>query len=486
MPNNTILIVDDQLSAREVLRGLLTGQGYNLVFASSGEEALRVAQFMIPDLILLDVMMPGMDGFEVCERIRTDTKLAEVPILLVTALDDRQSRLKGIRSGADDFISKPYDQNELRARVQTIIKLNRYRRLHTERAKFEWVVDKANFGHLVLDEADRIVYANAQARQYLEIPLDIDLPILESFPERAKKYYNCEPQQVWEQWPNLTSTDTPTYLVRPASDQGESLWLHVEQMEMESSADEKYLINLRDVTEDINTRRLMWTFHAQIGHKLRTPVMLISGSLDLLYADGEELSDEHRILISSAYKNALRLQSEIQDVLQYLDASHIAKPTDDLCEILEVSAIVEQLVANLSLKSVNVNIKVDQDHQCTIFLPLSRRALEIILQELLENSQKFHPQQDPVIDLKVSYNDHQVQIIIKDNGASLVPEQLSQIWSPYYQAERYFTGQVQGMGLGLSLVASLVWDVGGKCRAYNRTDKSGLVIELTLPLKEQP
>ena len=136
MPNNTVLIVDDQLSAREVLRGLLTGQGYHLVFAASGEEALRLARQSIPDVILLDVMMPGMDGFEVCRRARSDPQLAEAPILLVTALDDRDSRLKGIQAGADDFISKPFDQHELRARVQTIVKLNRYRRLHTERAKF--------------------------------------------------------------------------------------------------------------------------------------------------------------------------------------------------------------------------------------------------------------------------------------------------------------------------------------------------------------
>jgi len=130
---STILIVDDQLSGREVLRGLLTNQGYELAFASDGEESLAKAIELIPDLILLDVMMPGMDGFEVCERLRADSHLAEIPIILITALDDHDSRLRGIEAGADDFVTKPFNQVELQARVRSITRLNRYRRLLMER-----------------------------------------------------------------------------------------------------------------------------------------------------------------------------------------------------------------------------------------------------------------------------------------------------------------------------------------------------------------
>ena len=73
-------------------------------------------------------------------------------------------------------------------------------------------------------------------------------------------------------------------------------------------------------------------------------------------------------------------------------------------------------------------------------------------------------------------------IKVSDDGIHLMPEQLSQIWLPYYQVEQRFTGEVPGMGLGLAVVSSLVWSVGGGCSAYNRTDKQGLVIEITLPL----
>src|SRR5690349_15563274 len=113
----TILIVDDEPIGRETLAALLHTQGYQLEFASGGAEALSQAAALQPDLILLDVMMPGIDGFEVCRRVRADPAVAEVPIVLVTALDDRGARLEGIEAGADDFVTKPFDRTELRARI---------------------------------------------------------------------------------------------------------------------------------------------------------------------------------------------------------------------------------------------------------------------------------------------------------------------------------------------------------------------------------
>jgi putative two-component system response regulator len=128
----TILIVDDTEIGRQSLETVLLRQGYILAFASNGYEALARAAELQPDLILLDVMMPEMDGFEVCRRLRVNPILAEVPIVIITALDDQDSRLQGLESGADDFVSKPFNRAELRARVRTITRLNRYRKLRDE------------------------------------------------------------------------------------------------------------------------------------------------------------------------------------------------------------------------------------------------------------------------------------------------------------------------------------------------------------------
>jgi DNA-binding NtrC family response regulator len=126
---STILIVDDEKIGRDVLKGLLIKQDYDLNFAESGKEAIDKARELTPDIILLDIMMPDMDGFEVCQNLRSDPVLAEVPVIMITALDDRKSRLQGIEAGADGFMSKPFDGIELQTRVRTITRLNRYRRL---------------------------------------------------------------------------------------------------------------------------------------------------------------------------------------------------------------------------------------------------------------------------------------------------------------------------------------------------------------------
>ena len=135
--HSVILIVDDNEAGLEALADVLEPEGHRIVLAASGPEALALAASHLPDLILLDVMMPGMDGFEVCRRLRADVHLADVPVVMVTALDDRSSRLVGIEAGADDFISKPFDRLELRARVRTITRLNRYRKLRDEHAELE-------------------------------------------------------------------------------------------------------------------------------------------------------------------------------------------------------------------------------------------------------------------------------------------------------------------------------------------------------------
>lgn len=159
---STILIVDDDSTARETLVAMLEGGDYQLELAKNGVEAIQMADRILPDLILLDVMMPGMDGFEVCSRLRSTPRLAEVPIVILTALDDRDSLMRGIKSGADDFLTKPVDRRELFARVRTITRLNRYRTLMEQREDLRQM-------------AERMIIAQEQERQRISRELHDDL-----------------------------------------------------------------------------------------------------------------------------------------------------------------------------------------------------------------------------------------------------------------------------------------------------------------------
>jgi len=120
-----ILVVDDVATNVKLLADLLTIKGYEVVTASSGVQALAALEAQQPDLMLLDVMMPGMSGYEVCEAIRANPAHAMMPVVLITALDPDKERARGLNAGADDFLSKPVGQAELLARVRSLLRIKR-------------------------------------------------------------------------------------------------------------------------------------------------------------------------------------------------------------------------------------------------------------------------------------------------------------------------------------------------------------------------
>jgi DNA-binding response OmpR family regulator len=478
---NTILIVDDEPTGQDVLEGLLAGQGYQMAFAPDGPSALVKAALLTPDVILLDVMLPGMDGFEVCRQLRADPVLAEVPIILITALDDDDSRLAGIEAGADDFITKPFNRVELRARIRTITKLNRYRRLQAERARFEWVVEQAEDGYLLVDEQDRIVYANPKARLYLGLPIDPGQAIDEPFLALAQRHYDLQPEAAWAAWPaDVAEFLLPRYFIRPETHTANTFWLQVNVLEVPLGGRLGRMLRLSDVTEPMTMQQDMRGFHTSVLHKFRTPLTGMTGSLELLARHAAKMSTAEVINYAQvALGNLERLKDEIEDVLAYACGPTLGEPGVPFC-LAQLPALVGQISIDLGLQ-VDVVFTADWLEQAGI--TLSPRAVEMILVETLENTKKFHPDQAPVVTVEVSpLAGQQIRFQISDNGLTLSPEQLASVWRPYYQGEKYFTGEASGMGLGLSLVASLVWGVGGACHIYNRTNSPGVTVELKLPL----
>lgn len=430
MEFNTVLIVDDEELGRETLEDLLVTQGFHLIFASNGPQALEKAAKFSPDLILLDVMMPGMNGFEVCQRLRANPILAEVPIIMVTALEDRKSRLQGIEAGADDFISKPFDRLELRARVRATLRLNRYRRLLTERSKFEWVVQKANEGYLMMGEADQILYTNPQARLWLGLADNGAGPYPEPFLALAQKQYHCEPQELWLTWPEPLPSGS-RYLVRPETPTANALWLQVEQMQMDSGAAERYLLRLYDVTEAMVRQSIMWSFHSQVSHKLRSPSTLLTGFLDIIEEGISTLPEaELRSYLSVAQEKAIQLQDQIQNIFHYLEVPKLSNFDQNFCNLSGVLAIISEIKAALGLESVNIAGEAMGQPEPTSLL-LTLQEMELILWELLENAKKFHPNQTPAVEINLSPHPAGLQFQVADDGRNLSPEQIAQVWTPY-------------------------------------------------------
>ncbi len=478
----TVLIVDDEAAGRKVIESVLLNQGYHLEFANNGKEALQMASTLKPDLLLLDLMLPEMDGIEVCQALRKDKELAEMPVVMVTALDDRNTRIACLDAGADDFISKPFDRAELRARVRSITRLNRYRLLHERDLITSWIADNASDGYLQVQTDDRILFANPRARFYLGLDLDSSKPITETFMEIVSRQYLPHPQPAWEGWPaSAISTGQNRYLVRPESNTAHEFWLETMIFELHGSENRTRtrLIRLCDVTADILNRRNTRSFGEAITHKIRTPVTHIISSLELLARMAPQLKQEEIIKFSStALYGARRLQETLDRILKYSNL-HANLNSPEGFELSGLSRLAEKIGFEMGILQITTVIPEEMNK---VQVTLSVQSVEVLLWEVLGNSKKFHPNRTPAISIDVvRAGPQQIVIRITDDGVTLSPKQLATAWMPYYQGEKDFTGEAPGMGLGLPTVSAIVWGAGGACQIMNRDGRPGVTVELAIP-----
>ena len=155
-----ILVVDDEVSLQETVAYSLKKEGYTVEIAGDGNKGLELARSSKPDLIILDVMLPGMDGFEVCRTLRHETN---IPVLMLTARDDEIDRVVGLEVGADDYLAKPFSMRELIARVKALLRRVRLMREEAETNTQEGFQPKLmNFGNLVIDMTRREVRLNGE------------------------------------------------------------------------------------------------------------------------------------------------------------------------------------------------------------------------------------------------------------------------------------------------------------------------------------
>jgi signal transduction histidine kinase len=150
-----VLIVDDERRNAELLKVMLLPEGYVLLTATSGEDALALLADQQPDLILLDVMMPGMDGYQVATRIKQNPATNNIPVIMLTALDDRNARMLGLNAGAEDFLTKPVDRAELCVRVRNLLRLKAYGdKLRVAHAALATALTEASEARLMAEHAN--------------------------------------------------------------------------------------------------------------------------------------------------------------------------------------------------------------------------------------------------------------------------------------------------------------------------------------------
>lgn len=472
-----VLVIDDEVIIQNFLGTLLAAEDVEVLFAENGEKGLKMAQEFQPDAILLDVMMPGMDGYETCRRIRATPALAEIPIIMLTALDNREARISGLRAGADDFLTKPFDTLEMKIRIKNITRLNRYRSLLAERSRFYWVVENDEKGYLVLNHNGDIQYANQKAQIYFHLP-EAHAGI--NFVKQARLYYRFHSLDNDQ---GDRSNGNIIYLVQPESETARAFWLRVEILKSPPGTESHHLARVSDVTDKMSTYQDIRKVHLLVAHKLRTPVSLLYGSMDLLDKRMDSIpSEEIKSTVRSAWKSTERLVLQVQDILKYLDAP-VALAGGTPFVVSDFKEMLDSVCEALELEGVSISLPVSL-LKCK--LGISREAVELIAHEVLENSRKFHPNHKPSVEVHIEAREgNSIQVLFMDDGRSMTAEQITLARMPYSQGEKWFTGEIPGMGLGIPLVLSLVWQVGGQFRIENRSGQAGVCVGLILPTLAQ-
>ncbi|MBN1912878.1 MAG: response regulator [Candidatus Omnitrophica bacterium] len=311
---SVILVVDDQFQNIELLEAYLVPQGYEIVRAASGEEALEKLVHNQIDLILLDVMMPKMSGIEVLKNVRADDKTKAIPVVMVTVLKETEDKVKALEAGCDDFISKPVDRVELLARVKSILKISYYRRQLEEKEKFKTVVDKVSDGIAICNPDYLIKDCNEAILKYLNIVDPVNINLVETL----FKNYSVSIDK--EALMDLTIAHKTFDIVRQNSEMAEALYLEVNLNVVKNSAGEllSIVFILRDVTAARVEEFLKQNTLNLISHQLSAPLGVINGKIALLQ-DGlyGPLNEEQKKAIEAVSKQSSLLISIVEKLLGF-------------------------------------------------------------------------------------------------------------------------------------------------------------------------
>jgi len=496
-----ILIVDDTPANLRLLMNMLVKQSYTVHPASEGELALKFVQTIVPDLILLDILMPGMDGFEVCRRLRADPYLSEAPILMLTSLDDLDSRLQGLEVGVDDFISKPFHRAELQARVRTITRLNRQRRLRAlelqiERDRTRAILEALGEAVVVTDIEGIIQYFNPAAAALTGFSVEEALG------------------QSWHLW-DSKETEESLYCQIIEQIQSGQTWCGevVYQRKDGSSYDaaltvaglfasdpSERLVGFvsvqRDITPVKQAERAKDEFVSNVSHELRTPlsvITLISDNLDTLYNRLDD--DKRRSMIQKIQKHTQILNELIEDVLEIsrIDSGRISQVHERVCFSELAQKEVFELLLLANEKGQRLQLKVEQP--LTVFG--NPAQLGLVIRNLLTNAIKYTPNGGQInCECRLINTDSELNeadwpdfaclppgrwaaLRVVDNGVGIAAEHIPHLFDRFYRVQTQQT--IRGTGLGLSIAQELINFHDGTI-TVSSVPGSGSIFAIYLPL----
>ncbi|WP_257285568.1 response regulator [Endozoicomonas sp. SESOKO1] len=506
-----ILLVDDNPTNLQVLLQTLSGRGYKLLIAKNGESALRIAVKAKPALVLLDIMMPGMDGYEVCHRLKEDPETRNITVIFLSALDDTKDKVRGLETGAVDFISKPFQAEEVIARVQTQLKIHkleqalsaRNRQLEADKAR---ILESMNEGIFGLDRLGMITFANPAASAMtgwsIEQLTGQNLIQLMKGDENGSSGVSgpMAPIQVSlvkgvsktvENATFLHSDGSPfpvdfscTPIMQNSAPSGAVVvFRDISEKKRQQEALQKALDELESQKEQLtHVSRLstMGEMAAGFAHEVNQPLTAISNYAQVARRMLARLELKDDLGLSEAMEKVntqarrageiiARIRSFVKKPDHVLGSVDPNRLIQDTYKLAEVDARNNHMEIHLEQEEGLPDVKVDPVQIQQVALNLIRNGMEA-MRDMDTRSIGVYVRTEKL-------DDSFVKVSVIDRGHGLADDAEEKLFTPFY------TTKADGMGIGLTVCHSIIQSHGGRL-TFHRHPEGGTIFEFTMPIAD--
>lgn len=491
-----ILAIDDTPENLQLLAQLLGERNYKVRSVTKGKTALRAAQAAPPDLILLDINMPGMGGYEVCEYLKQDPRTSDIPVIFISALGETLDKVKAFQVGGVDFVTKPFQVEEVLARIETHLQLCALRhQLQQQNQQLQLEISDRKRAEETFSKAFRaspspIAILTLETGQFLEA--NPSFLALSGYRRDEVIGHSLEDLDLGLNLHRFTlgmaeleasgALHNREFELRAKAGDCRTVLLSVEQIELQGHRCALVIAN--DITE---RKRLENEFISLVSHELKTPMNGLIGALDLL-GTGQlgELSPKGQQLVTMALTNAerlVRLVNDILDLERMKSGTLTLHPqTCPLVDLFEQAVTVMQAMAQAAqITLVTEPLAVELWADCD--------RIQQLLTNLLSNAIKFSPPGSTVwlrADLEPPQTDDQEQhksllISVRDQGRGIPPDKLHLIFERFQQIDASDRRAKGGTGLGLSICRQIVQQHRGQIWAES-PPAGGSCFYVRLPL----
>ncbi len=454
-----ILVVEDSPTQAEKLKYILEENGFHVFVAYNGKEALKLLRNHEPTIVISDVIMPEMDGYQLCKKIKNDENLKDTPVILLTALSDTKDVLKGLECNADNFVTKPYEEKYLISKIRQILKTSELRKSEKIQPGVEIVFSGQKF--LITSERRQILdlllstYETA-VRQNLELM-------------KARDELNSMNEQLEQKVEERTAALNKEIIEHKlAEDELRKYRGRLEELVEQRTSE------LKKITRELeHSNAELRQFAYAASHDLQEPLRTIAGFVKLLEKHYKGRLDERADeFIAYAIDGAKRMQELIKDLLEYSRIGTMDrefKPTDS-------ASILDKVISNLRVAIKEGGAVVTHDYLPVITADATQ--LGSVFQNLIGNAIKFHSAEAPRVHISAERIEEEWIFSVRDNGIGIDKQYAEKIFVVF---QRLHTRNVYpGTGIGLAICKKIVERHGGRIWVESEPGK-GSTFYFTVP-----